>query len=88
MDTQDYRREKIISWLVDLYGSEARGKLIYDLAFNTVNNLLRIQALERLLIDSGVVNPKQLEEYMNKATGEFPENFKRIFAELAKMGEE
>jgi hypothetical protein len=88
MDTHDYRREKITSWLVDLFGSEARGKLVFDLAFNTVTNFLRTQALERLLIDSGVIDPKQLEEYVNKTASEFPENFKRIFAELAKMGEE
>ena len=88
MDTHDYRREKIISWLVDLFGSEARGKLVFDLASNTVTNLLRTQALERLLIGSGVIDPKQLEEYVNKTTSEFPESFKRIFAELAKMSEE
>jgi hypothetical protein len=88
MGTDDQRHEKVVSYLVNLFESEARGKIIFDLAHNTVTNLLRTKALERLLIDSGVIDAKQLEQYVNKAVSEFPENFQRIFAELASMVEE
>jgi hypothetical protein len=88
MGSDEQRHEKMVSLLINLFESEARGKFAFDLAFNTVTNLLRTQALERLLIDNGVIDAKQLEQYVNKAVSEFPENFKRIFAELASMAEE
>ena len=88
MGTNEQRQEKMVSLLVKLFESEARGKIIFDLAYNTVTNLLRAQALERLLIDSGVLDAKQLDQYVNKAVSEFPENFERIFAKLASMAKE
>jgi hypothetical protein len=88
MGSDDQRHEKVVSFLVNLFESEARGKLIFDLAYNTVTNLLRAQALERLLIDSGIIDAKQVEQYVNKAVSEFPQNFERIFAELARLAEE
>jgi hypothetical protein len=88
MGSDEQRPEKLVSLLINLFESKARGKFAFDLAFNTVTNLLRAQALERLLINSGVIDAKQLDQYVNKVVGEFPENFKRIFAELASMAEE
>lgn len=88
MGTDDQRHEKLVRLVVNLFESEGRGKFIFDLAYNTVTNLLRAQALERLLIDRGVIDAKQLEDYVNKAVSEFPENFTRIFAEIASMVEE
>jgi hypothetical protein len=88
MVTDEQRHEKLVSLLISLFESEGRGKFIFDLAYNTVSNRLRAQALERLLIDRGIIDAKQLEEYVNKAVSELPENFTRIFSEIATMAEE
>ncbi len=88
MGSDEQRRQKTVNLLIKLFESEGRGKFAYDLAYNTVTNLLRAQALERLLIENGVIDAKQLEQYVNEAVGKFPENFRRIFSEIATMDDE
>lgn len=52
--------------LSELFGNDTQGRLIFDLVRAIVADRMKITALEELLIDKGVINREELQEWYDE----------------------
>ena len=53
---------KDIRPLTDLFGSDTQGRLIFDLVRTLVADRIKIQALEKILVSTGVIDEVELRQ--------------------------